>query len=115
MRTTLILLAAASTALIAGSVNARPSSPGEIRGYQNCLAANENDFRGLIPARTYLLEERADERVYYINATAWQDGERVDVGMSCRTSPTGRLLENLGASFTRYVPNAASPVQIARK
>jgi len=106
--TTAILLAG----LTSGVAYAKPGSPAEIRGYNACLAANETSYRGLVPAKDYLLQETDTLRTYYINATAWKDGDRVDVALSCDTSLSGRMLTNRGGSYTHYVP-ASDPVQIA--
>ena len=106
------LMIAAAAALLSATAAAGTSSPGEVRGYQACLEANENQFRGLIVDRKYLIRDTEDSRTYYINATAWEEGERVKVGFSCETSRTGRLLTNNGAAYTHYAP-AGRSVQVA--
>ncbi|MGE0623600.1 MAG: hypothetical protein AB7I04_15805 [Pseudomonadales bacterium] len=88
------------------------STPSELRGYQACLDAATKDARGLVTDRTYLIDQRDGKRTYYINATAWENGARVDVAYSCQTSLSGRLLTTFEPTASRYVP-AASSVQIA--
>ena len=113
MKTPLII-AATVAATLSVSALATTSTPSEFRGYQACLEANEDAFRGLVPERNYLIEETSEGRNYYINATAWEDGKRVDVGFSCQTTKTGRLLANRSTGNTRYLPvNPA--VQVAGK
>lgn len=113
MKTSPILLLAAAAALATATAQAAPSSPSEIRGYQNCLDANQDGHKGLLVNRQYLLAEADDQRTYYINATAWKNGERVSVGFSCDSTLSGRLISNRGASYVRFVP-ANDQVQVAR-
>ena len=109
------LMIAAAAALLSASAFAGASKPAEFRGYQICLQANEDQFQGLVVDRNYLIQENADSRSYYINATAWENGERVNVGFSCQTSKNGRrLLTNNGAAYTHYAA-ASSSVQVAGK
>jgi hypothetical protein len=82
--------------------------------YQACLEANESEFSGLVPEREYLISNNEDTRSYYINATAWENGQRVEVGFSCETSKSGRLLTNNGATYSHYAA-APSSVQVAGK
>ncbi|MEJ2088395.1 MAG: hypothetical protein P8Y69_07960 [Gammaproteobacteria bacterium] len=111
---TLAAVAAVATLSVGATAYAgQKSSTSEMRGYQACLDANKEDFRGLTPAREYLLADSNGLRTYYINATAWQDGERVSVGFTCTTSLHGRMVDNAGASFTRYVPSHEQPVRVA--
>jgi hypothetical protein len=112
MKTTLTILAAIAAVTAATTADARPNSPAEQRGYQACLEANQDAFRGLIPDRHYLVNETDAGRTYYINATAWAAGERVNVAFTCETNRVGRLQVNRGATYTRYVP-ALDPVQVA--
>lgn len=106
------LIAAGAIALSAGA-HAAESSPSEFRGYQACLEANADAFEGLVTERNYLLSEQPSSRIYYINATAWENGERVEIGFSCETTKFGRLLENKGATYARFVPESDTRVQVA--
>ena len=57
------LMIAAATALLSATAVAGNSSPGEIRGYQACLEANEDQFRGLASKAAEIVKanQRADE------------------------------------------------------
>ena len=104
--------AAISVAAFAPGAFAGDSSPSEFRGYQACVEANADNLTGLAMERHYLLNETADGRIYYINATAWEDGERVNVGLSCETTPGGRLTSNEGVTYNRFVQAAEGRVQV---
>ncbi len=108
----LMIAAAAAAALSSAAAVAVTSTPSEYRGYQACLEANESQFSGLMTKRNYLIREDDNTRTYYINATVWENGERVEVGFSCETSKNGRLLSNNGAAYTHYAP-ASDSVQVA--
>ena len=108
------LMIAAAAALLSGTAVAKVSTDSEFRGYQACLEANQDAFSGLVPEREYLISNNEDTRSYYINATAWENGQRVDVSFSCDTSKSGRLLTNNGASYSHYAA-APSSVQVAGK
>ena len=108
------LMIAAAAALLSGAAVANTSTDSEFRGYQACLEANDSEFSGLVPEREYLISNSEDTRSYYINATAWENGQRVNVSFSCETSKSGRLLTNNGASYSHYAA-ASSSVQVAGK
>lgn len=110
-----LLIAATAAATLSVNALAVTSSPSEFRGYEACLAANEGEFRGLVTERDYLIAETDTGRTYYINATAWKDGARVEVGFTCQTNRAGRLVQNDGASYTRYTPANPGTVQVAGK
>lgn len=112
MKAPLILAATAVlTVTLAAQADAR-STPSELRGYEACLDASTTTLQGVVPDRTYLVDQRDDERTYYINATAWEEGARVNVGFRCQTNLSGRLLSSAEPAYTRYVP-ASATVQIA--
>lgn len=118
MKTSLTIAATAAAAVAAtlsASALADTSTPSEFRGYQACLEANEADFSGLVPERNYLVAKTDAGRTYYINATAWKAGQRVEVGFSCQTTRSGRLLENQSTGNTRYVPANPAGIQVAGK
>jgi hypothetical protein len=100
------------TALMSGTAAAETSTPSEFRGYQACLAANEDAFRGLVPERQYLISRTDEKSTYYINATAWENGERVDVAFSCETTPNGQLISAQVTADTRYAA-ASDAMQVA--
>jgi hypothetical protein len=105
-----LLIAAAVT--FSASVQAEPSSPSEFRGYQACLEANEAQLNGLTTERDYLLGQTDEGRVYYINGTAWEEGERVAVGISCETMPNGLVTHNAGVSNSRFVQASEGRVKV---
>ncbi len=107
-----LIITATAAALLSGTALADYSSPSEFRGYQACLEANEGEFRGLIPERKYLINKTSDRTTYYINATAWDNGKRVDVAFTCDTSPNGRLVLEHNSAFTRYAA-ASDDIQVA--
>lgn len=109
-----LMIAATVAATLSVSAMANTSTPSEFRGYQACLEANNSEFKGLVPERNYLIERTSEGRNYYINATAWENGKRVDVGFSCQTTSSGRLLATRSTGNTRYLP-ANPAVQVAGK
>ena len=94
---------------------AAPSTHAELRGYQACLEANQDGFTGLSTQRNYMLSKTDTGRTYYINATAWQDGQRVKISFSCETTDAGKLVQNQGVSYTHFVSATRTPVQVASK
>ena len=108
------LMIAAAAALLSGAAVANTSTDSEFRGYQACLEANDSEFSGLVPEREYLISNSEDTRSYYINATAWENGKRVDVAFSCVTAKNGKLLESQVALGTRYAA-ASDAIQVAGK
>ena len=113
MKAPVILAATAALALFLGSPAEARSTPSEMRGYNACLEAAGADLQGLVLERTYLIDTRNDQRTYYINGTAWTAGERVDVGLSCTTTRSGRLISASAPTFARYVPASDAGVQVA--
>jgi hypothetical protein len=109
-----LMIAATTAALLSGTAMAEMSTPAEYRGYAACLEANEDAFRGLVPEREYLVSNTEESRTYYINATAWENGERVDVAFSCVTAKNGKLLQSQVALDTRYAA-ASDAIQVAGK
>ncbi len=115
MKAPLIFTATTVLALTLGAqAEARTSTASEYRGYQACLEASAGNLNGLVTDRTYLLNEQDGQRTYYINATAWESGERVSVALRCETNRGGRVLSTAEPAYARYVP-AGDTVQIARQ
>ena len=107
--------AALTTVAFAPASFATPSTHAELRGYQACLEANEEGFTGLRTQRNYMFTKTETGRTYYINATAWQNGERVKIGFSCDTTSNGRLVQNQGVSYNHFVASSRAPAQVAGK
>ena len=116
--TTATLLSGA--VLFSGTAAAGTSTPSEFRGYQACLEANEDAFSGLVPERRYLISRTSEKSTYYrkgsvqscMRFSARENGKRVDVAFSCDTTPSGRLISNQGAAYTRYAA-ASDAMQVA--
>ena len=106
------MMIAAAAALLSATAVATTSSPSEYRGYQACLEANEGQFQGLVVERNYLIQDKDDSRTYYINGTAWDNGERVQVGISCETTRRGKLLNSQDVVKAHYAA-ASDSVQVA--
>lgn len=106
------LMIATAAAVLSATASAATSSPMEQRGYEACLKANESAFRSLVVDRDYLIRDNDDSRTYYINATALENGERVQLGFSCETTRRGKLLNNQDVVNTHYAA-ASDSVQVA--
>lgn len=110
---TLLLIATAAAATFSLSAQAGQSTLSEFRGYEACLSANADNFQGLSTERSYLMTNTAAGRTYYINATAWENGQRVQIGFSCQTTDSGQLIRNEGVSYSHFVSDSESRVQVA--
>lgn len=115
MKASLPLAAATALATVtcAAVSHAVVSTPAEFRGYQACLEANEAEFSGLSTQRNYLLTKTSNGRTYYINATAWQDGQRVKIAFSCDTTRSGTLINKQDVSTSHFVSAREHGVQVA--
>ena len=106
-------IAVLATATFVTDVQAAASSPAEHRGYEACLSATADSLQGLTTERSYLLSNSADQRTYYINATAWQDGQRAQVGITCATSKSGRDVLSHAVTDNRYAAASSDGIQVA--
>lgn len=93
-----VLVAGASLAAFA-----QPSNPVELRGYSTCIDAAQTQVTGLVTTREYFINRSAAKRQYFINGTAWDAGDRVDVRVACETSRSGRKLLDLAVDQGRFV------------
>ncbi len=110
----LFVIGAAAASLMAATAQAKISSASELRGYEACVEAADPEFNGLKLSRVYYLNEGTDKNTYYLNGSAWQAGERVDVRISCDTSTNGYDLLNQTSNVGRYaLDSVADPVQVA--
>ena len=113
MKKTLLILVAA-TASIAIAAQARVSSPAEMTGYNTCVNASEGQFRGLVLSREYFLAQNTGAKSYYLNGTAWENGDRVHVRIACDTSNNGRDLKNVTTKQGRFaLRKSTGPVRVA--
>ena len=114
MKKTLVALSAL-TILIAGAAHARPSQPSEFRGYEACIDAAKAEFRsGFATSRTYFIDREGPANAYFINASAWQAGDRALLRISCETSRNGRELLAYTATSGRFVPQRGTvSIQVA--
>jgi len=104
----------AAVAFTAVDAAAKVSRPSEYRGYQACLAAVDNQYDGIVTQREYLLrDDAADRRTYYINATAWENDERVPIGIACDTSKSGRTVLSHAVTTNHYAAASYTGVQVA--
>lgn len=113
MKSSLLLAGAFASTLSLSAFAAGPSSPSEYRGYSACLDSVSDQFESLTPARTYLLSRTGDSRTYYINASSWQDGERVTIGLRCDTSANGREVLSSTVTPDRFAIADRRGVQVA--
>ena len=107
-----LILTTTLLALTLGVQAEARSTPSEMRGYEACLNNSAADYKGLVTERTYLVDQRDGQRTYYINATAWDNGQRVNVSFRCETNLSGRLLSAAEPANGRFV-SAGDTVQIA--
>ena len=90
--TALIATVAAAAAVFTASAQAGTSSSSEFRGYNNCLEAASMPYKGVVADRAYYLSRAGSAQTYYINVTAWDSGDRVNLRITCDTSTNGREL-----------------------
>ncbi len=76
------------------------------RGYDSCLNAAEDMLAanaGMVAERFYLHNGGDADQHFYINASAFIDGERAELGFSCKTSLTGHRVLDIQKVDARYV------------
>lgn len=94
---------ALSLCLAAGLVSANPIDQ---RGYDTCVNDVARDYSrhaGLMHARYYFLARDDTARTYFVNSTAWQEGDRVNLRTRCRTDLYGRDLLARETELGRWV------------
>lgn len=103
------------TLLLAGAANARNSQPSELRGFDTCVDTAKAEFAlGFVAKSTYFIDHSASGNTYFINASAWQDGDRALLRISCETSANGRDLLAYNAAPGRFVPQQGKvTIQVA--
>ena len=111
-KTLLILVAAAASISIAAQ--ARVSTLTEFKGYNACVSASEDEFRGLVLSREYFLAQNSGTKTYYLNGTAWENGDRIPVRIACDTSGNGRELKSVTMNQGHFALRRSSdPVRVA--
>ena len=111
----LTLISAAALAAFSMSAAAKPMSTlSEERGYQACVDANSANMERLIVERDFLYRTTDTGRTFYINASVWENGERVPVAFTCNTTRSGRLIENLGVTYNHFAPATGANPQVAQ-
>ena len=103
MKAAALLTAATLFAGLAADADAKSSSTTEFRGFANCVDAAESDLSGLVTSREYLINRTPDMNQYFINGTAWSDGERVRVRVACDTTRNGHKLLEISVAEGTYV------------
>jgi len=96
---TVTAIAALSAATFA---DAKVSTGRELKGFDTCMAAAEQQFAGLKASSDYFFDRTSDRNVYYINATATENGKPVNVKISCDTSRNGRSLLSHNAVYGHF-------------
>jgi len=107
MKKSIAITAVAACLAFSAVAEARTSSEGEMRGYDQCIEEAGRDSLGLVTSRNYLLDSAGESNFYYVNATRWEDGERHTVRLSCETSANGRHLINAGLDQGRFSQDAS--------
>lgn len=103
MKTLALTTVALTTFAFSASVDARPSTDAELRGYNNCLAAAQEQSKGLVPTREYLINKDGANTLYYVNATRWENGERNTIRVACETAVRGHNLISASIEEGRFI------------
>ena len=99
---------AAGLLLSAGAVSANQMIAQ--RGYDSCVDDLEDAYprhARLVHARHYYLASRSDDMTYFVNSTAWEDGDRVALRTQCLTDRFGRDLLARETDYGRWVQGRA--------
>ena len=103
MKAAALLGSAVILASFAADVEAKPSNAAEFRGYENCVDAADADLAGLVTSREYFINRTPEMNQYFINGTAWDQGDRVQVRVACDTTRNGRQLLEFDVAQGTYV------------
>ncbi len=91
------------TIFIAGTASARLSQPSELRGFEICVETARAEFtNGFVANTTYFIDRDGSSNSYFINASAWQDGDRALIRITCETSANGRELVAYNTASGRF-------------
>ena len=103
MKAAALLGTAVLLAGVAVDADAKSSSAAEFRGYENCIDAADGEYAGLVTARDYFINRTPEMNQYFINGTAWVDGDRAQVRVACDTTRNGRKLLEFEVAQGVYV------------
>lgn len=99
----------AAAVAVSGAAVAQASSPSQSRGYSKCLNAAAEQSQGLSSQRNYLFSRDGAKSQYYINATRWQNGERVAIRINCQTTANGQMLLSHDIAEGRFARKQSQP------
>ncbi len=97
--------AIASTILVMALGYAMSAEAGPLsvqKGYDLCGSEIRAQGEGVTLSPFHLLQRRDTSNMYYINSTAWEDGERVQHRSACETKKSGRKILALETSYGRW-------------
>lgn len=96
------------------SAHAKTSTAAELRGYETCVAAfADTQPRGLTTPRSYYISKQAGTNSYFVNATVWEGGDRVNKRLNCVTSANGNRLQSFDVLDGRFAIKATNTVNVA--
>ena len=72
------------------------------KGYDLCGSEIRAQSEGVTLSPFHLLQRRETTNMYYINSTAWENGERVHHRSACETKKSGRKILALETSYGRW-------------
>ena len=72
------------------------------KGYDLCGSEIRAQGEGVTLSPIHFLQRRDTTHMYYINSTAWEDGERVHQRSACETKKSGRKILALETSYGRW-------------
>lgn len=98
------------------AASAATSSPSDHRGYQTCVKALDTEsLSGVVFPRVYYIAHQAEAKTYYLNATAWQNGERVVKRITCETSANGRQVTSFATNDGRFALADGKRLEVAKR
>ncbi len=101
---------------VAASSGAAAGGLSDQRGYNRCVKAFDGQgLSGVTLPRFYYINHTADSKTYYVNASAWENGNRVSKRITCETSASGRELHAVETADGRFARVARQEPRIARR
>ena len=99
------ILLAAALLTAAGTAAANTAI---VRGYDACIGDLEADYprhARLVHGARYYHAMTDQDMSYFVNSSAWQDGDRVGLKTLCTTDRFGRNLLQRQTEFGKWIPN----------